>query len=96
MLKMIIVTTIFFATNVFAEEKSCTVKGMHCSACVEMVKEKVCDGKDFAVCDVTLKKKVGTIHIKTKDADAKVDEKDIGTAIADTTYKLDKCTVTKM
>ena len=78
----------------FADEKTCTVKGMHCDACTDMVKEKVCNDT-YEVCDVTLKNKVGKIHLKTKDAATKVDAKTLTTAMADTTYKVDKCTVTK-
>lgn len=78
----------------FAEEKNCTVKGMHCDACTDMVKDKVCNDT-YEVCDVTMKNKVGTIHIKTKDATAKIDEKALSLAMADTTYKVGKCTAPK-
>lgn len=84
-----------------AEEKNCTVKGMHCEACVDMVKDRICEGQSaYETCEVTIKKgskpKVGILHIKTKDAGGKVDEKALGTAMADTTYKIDKCSSTKM
>ncbi len=78
----------------FSEEKNCTVKGMHCDACTEMVKDKVCNDT-FEVCDVTVKGKQGMIHIKTKDAAAKIDEKAMTQAMADTTYKVGKCTTPK-
>jgi hypothetical protein len=88
-----------------AEEKNCTVKGMHCEACTEMVSDKVCNDS-YEVCQVTMKDdvppkgkatrekkgKVGNIHLKTKDAAVKIDEKAIAKAIADTSYKVEKCT----
>ena len=77
-----------------AEEKNCTVKGMHCDACTDQVKEKVCNEK-FEVCDLTLKNKVGTLHLKTKDAAGKIDAKALTQAMADTTYKVEKCTELK-
>lgn len=76
-----------------AEEKTCAVKGMECTGCVDMVKDKVCT-ENFSTCDVTVtdkKNKVGQIHIVTKDATAKVDEKALSTAIKDTTYTVEKC-----
>ena len=65
---------------------------MHCDSCVDMVKDKVCNDT-FDVCDVTLdeKSKSGNIHIKTKDQGAKIDEKALSAAIADTDYKVSKC-----
>jgi hypothetical protein len=86
-----------------AEEKSCNVKGMHCEACTDMVKDRVCNDQ-FSVCDVTVKSdgkskdkkaKIGVMHLKTKDAAGKIDEAVIAKAIADTDYKLDKCTPVK-
>jgi copper chaperone CopZ len=77
----------------FSEEKTCTVKGMTCANCVDTVKEKVCN-PNFSVCDVTLNKKakMGEIHVMTKDATAKIDEKTLSDAIKDTTYSVQKCT----
>jgi len=90
-----VILSFALASFAHAEEKNCTVKGMHCEACVDMVKDKVCNDS-YATCDVTLKKaKVGALHIKTKDANAKIDEKAIAKAIADTDYKLDKCVAAK-
>lgn len=81
------------SVSAFAEEKTCTVKGMHCQGCVDMVKEKVCSG-DYATCDVSVadeKKKIGKITLTTKAADGKVDEAALGKAIESTGYKLEKC-----
>ncbi len=76
----------------WAEEKNCTVKGMHCEACVEMVKDRVCENKDFSVCDVKIKEgskpTVGILHIVTKDQKSKVDVKALSTAMADTQYSV--------
>lgn len=86
-----------------AEEKNCNVKGMHCEACTDMVKDRVCNDQ-FSVCDVTVKadgkgkdkkSKIGVVHLKTKDAAGKIDESAIAKAIADTDYKLEKCSVVK-
>lgn len=77
---------------VMAEEKNCTVKGMHCEACVEMVKDRLCENAEYAVCDVKIKEgskpKVGLLHIVTKDAKAKVDVKALQTAMTDTNYSV--------
>lgn len=85
-----------FSFTAFAEEKKCEVKGMHCEACADMVKDRVCEGKDYEVCDVQApmagkdKKKAnfGKLHIKTKDAATKIDVKGINTAMADTQYSV--------
>lgn len=80
------------AVPALAEEKKCTVKGMHCEACVEMVRDRLCENKDYASCEVSIKEgskpKVGLLHIKTKDDKTKVDEKALNTAMADTQYKV--------
>lgn len=89
---LILAAAIVVSAPALAEEKNCTVKGMHCEACVEMVKDRVCEGKDYAECDVKIKEgskpKVGLLHIKTKEADAKIDVKAINTAMADTRYSV--------
>ncbi len=82
-----------FCMGAFAEEKNCTVKGMNCDHCVGTVKEKVCNDQ-YETCEVTVqdaKAKVGMIHVVTKDKAAKIDEKAMGTAIADTSYTIGKC-----
>jgi hypothetical protein len=94
-----VILSLVLAGAAHAEEKNCAVKGMHCDACTEMVKDKVCNDT-MAVCDVTVKDgkgkaKMGNIHIKTKEAAGKIDEKAIAKAIADTDYKLEKCTAAK-
>lgn len=73
-----------------AEEKSCAVKGMHCEACITMVKEKVCTDK-FEVCDVTMSGKNGKLHLKTKDAKAKIDAAELSKVLADTSYSVTSC-----
>lgn len=80
--------------SAFAEETSCTVKGMHCEGCVEMVQGKVCDEAKYSICEVKVtdeKKKVGMIRLVTKDQSTKVDEKALGTIVEDSGYKLEKC-----
>lgn len=79
-----------------AEESTCTVKGMSCESCVSKVQEKVCSGDKFATCEVKYdsKTKTGMIHIVTKDMATKVDAKEIGAAIADTSYKVAACAPT--
>lgn len=80
------------ASSAWSEEKNCTVKGMHCEACVEMVKDRLCENQDYAVCDVKIKEgskpKVGLLHIVTKDSKAKVDVKALQTAMTDTNYSV--------
>lgn len=73
-----------------AEEKNCAVKGMHCEACITMVKEKVCSDK-FEVCDVTMKGKDGQLHLKTKDAKTKIDAAELSKVLADTSYSVTSC-----
>ncbi len=92
MKSVVFVTLVLVGFMASAEEKNCTVKGMHCEACVEMVKDRVCENKDFEVCDVKIKEgskpKTGLLHIKTKDTKVKIDEKAINTAMADTRYSV--------
>jgi len=92
----VILIALFVLAPLFAqaEEKECTVKGMHCDACKDMVSDRVCNDT-FEVCTVTVKDKLGKIHLKTKDTAAKIDEKAIAKNIEDTQYKLDKCTAKK-
>ena len=92
----IVIATLLFAAPFFAtaEEKNCSVKGMHCEACISMVKDKVCNDS-YEVCDVTLKGKSGMVHLKTKDAAGKIDAKELSKVMADTTYSVDKCTPVK-
>jgi hypothetical protein len=76
-----------------AEEKTCALKGMDCQGCVDTVKEKVCNDS-YAVCDVKIKnpaKKMGELHVSTKDPAAKIDEQAIGKIVSDITYTLEKC-----
>ena len=77
-----------------AEEKTCAVKGLHCPDCVADVQKKVCEAGQYAVCDVKLtdkKQELGQIHLKTKDAKAKIDETAMGKLLADMTYEMQKC-----
>lgn len=82
-----------FTMGAQAEDSTCAVKGMTCDSCAATVKEKVCAGDKWATCDVTYdaKSKMGMIHVVTKDMAAKVDPKELTTAIADTTYKVATC-----
>ena len=83
------------STSAFASETTCIVKGMHCTACKEMVEGKLCDEAKFSTCDVKItdaKQELATIHLVTKDAAAKIDEKMVGAVIEDSGYKLEKCT----
>jgi hypothetical protein len=82
------------ASSVYAEEKICTVKGMHCKGCAESVEGKVCDKEKFSTCDIKItdeKKEIGSVHLVTKDKASKIDEKVLGTQIEDAGYKLDNC-----
>lgn len=94
MLKVVLSLLFVVAGSVGAEEKTCTVKGMHCEDCVSSVKEKVCAGDLYAECEVKVTdkaKKVGEIHVKTKDAKAKIDEKKLAAVVSETAYSLEKC-----
>jgi cation transport ATPase len=77
-----------------AEEKTCAVKGMHCEACTESVQAKVCEEGKYSQCEVKItdgKKEMGQIHMVTKDAAAKIDEKALGAQVKDAGYDLQKC-----
>jgi copper chaperone CopZ len=77
-----------------AEDKTCQVKGMHCESCMQTVTEKVCNESKYSTCKVSLideKKELGQVHLITKDAQAKIDEKAIGEAIKDSGYSMEKC-----
>lgn len=95
-MKMLLVAALVTLAPHFAsaEEKECGVKGMHCDACKDMVKDRVCNDS-YEVCDVTLKGKKGVLHLKTKDAAAKIDENALAKAMEDTTYKVEKCAAPK-
>jgi len=80
-----------------AEEKICSVTGMHCTGCTEMVEGKVCDEAKYSTCEVKVldkKKKLGEVRLITKDTEAKVDEKALGAMIEDSGYKMTKCKTT--
>lgn len=84
-----------FSGIAFAEEKTCTVKGMHCEACQDMVKDRVCEGKGYEVCDIKLpdkaknkENKMGALHIKTKDKKEKIDVAAMNKALEDTRYSV--------
>lgn len=80
-----------------AEDKTCAVKGMHCEACTEMVQGKVCEDGKYSTCEVKItneKKELGQVHLVTKDATAKIDEKQVGAAVKDAGYTLQKCKAT--
>lgn len=86
--------------SVLAEEKTCTVKGPHCSGCAEMIEGKVCDETKYSTCKATIldeQKKIGEVHLVTKDAAAKIDEKELGKLIkaTDKKYQLEKCKAVK-
>jgi hypothetical protein len=83
---------------VSAEEKTCTVKGMHCNGCTEMVTGKICDENKYEKCEVKIldsKKEIGEIHLVTKAKDAKVDEAAIKAVIADAGYNMQSCKTSK-
>lgn len=94
MKRLIFGLIILAASSVHAEEKTCTVKGMHCKGCAESVEGKVCDNEKYSTCAITIKdekKEIGSVHLVTKDSAAKIDEKALSTQIEDAGYKLDKC-----
>ncbi len=82
-------------TLAHAEDKVCQVTGMTCSSCVDMVKAKVCATGSYGTCEaklVNVKKELGELHVSTKDAGGKVDEKTLKAAVKDAGYTLGKCT----
>lgn len=77
-----------------ADEKTCTVKGMHCQGCTESVHGKLCDEAKYSKCEVNIldeKKEIGQVHMVTKDEKALVDEKAVGAILTDAGYKMEKC-----
>lgn len=87
-----------FAIAAHAEDKTCTVQGMHCTACKEMIEGKICDETKYSTCDVKVsdtKKKVGQIHLVTKEATGTIDEAAIGEIIKDSGYEMKKCVQSK-
>ncbi len=96
---LILVSALIFTLSAKAEQATCTVKGMHCTGCKEMVEGKLCDEKKFSKCEVKIvdeKKEIGQLELTTKEANAKVDQKAVGAVIEDAGYKLEKCTVKKV
>lgn len=88
----------FVALSAQAEDKTCSVQGMHCQGCTEMVQDKVCDESKYSTCSVKIldaDKQTGEIHIVTKDKAAKVDEKAIGALVKDSGYEMKGCKAKK-
>ncbi len=95
---LIIALLIGSGFSLFAEEKDCVVKGMHCNGCKEMVEGKICDEAKYSTCEIKIKdskKELGSMKLITKDQGAKIDEKELGKVIDDAGYKLDKCETPK-
>ncbi len=94
-----IVAMVLVSGVTWAEDKTCAVEGMHCKGCTEMVSGKVCGEEGtYSKCEVKVtdaKKKLGFVRLATKDAKAKIDEKALGTTIADAGYKMKECKVSK-
>lgn len=86
-MKLVVLLAFLCGGYVFAEDKTCAVKGMHCEDCVSAVQNKVCNDT-YSTCDV----KIGKVHLVTKDAAAKVDEKAVSAEIKDAGYTMKKCT----
>lgn len=90
----LIFALLMIGSAAYAEDKTCTVKGMHCKGCAESVDGKVCDKEKYSTCDISIKdekKEIGAVHLITKDKDAKIDEKLLSKQIEDAGYKLEKC-----
>jgi hypothetical protein len=84
--------------SAFAETKTCAVSGMHCKGCQEMVEGKVCDETKYSTCTIKIidaKKKIGEVHLVTKDSSAKVDENALSAVIKDSGYELKECKTKK-
>jgi cation transport ATPase len=100
MVKLILASVAVLAMSAVAraEDKTCNVKGMHCESCSEMVQGKVCDQAKYSTCDVKIvneKKELGQIHLITKDATAKINEKIVSEAVKDAGYEMQKCKTSK-
>ena len=97
-MRFVLLTLLFTGFSVFAETKTCVVSGMHCKGCQETVEGKVCDETKYSTCTVRIvdaKKKVGEVHLVTKDGTSKVDEKALGAVMEDSGYKLKECKTKK-
>lgn len=91
---MILMSLFLMGFGAYAEDTTCSVKGMHCKGCQEMVEGKVCDETKYSTCAVKIadaKKEIGEIHFVTKDEKAKVDQKALATVIKDSGYELKSC-----
>ena len=98
MKNIIVIASLLVSGPAFAADTTCAVKGMHCKGCTEMVEGKVCDETKYSKCEVKVtdaKKKLGTVHLVTKDAAATVDEAALSKIIADTGYTMEKCKTTE-
>jgi copper chaperone CopZ len=97
-MRFVLAVLLMTGFSAFAETKTCTVSGMHCKGCKEMVEGKVCDETKYSTCNVKIldaKKKIGEVHLVMKDSAAKVDEKALGEAMEDSGYKLKECKTKK-
>lgn len=91
---LVAVSVSIFGFSALGATKTCNVKGMHCSGCVDMVKERVCDNKDFAKCDVRVVNKdeeAGVVTIETKSENTKLDVAAMNKKLEGTDYKVTAC-----
>ena len=97
-MRLLICALFLMGSAVHAEDKTCSVSGMHCQGCQEMVEGKVCDESKYSTCTVKIidaKKEMGEIRLVTKDAKAKVDEKAVEAQVKDSGYQMKGCKTNK-
>ncbi len=80
--------------SAMAESKTCVLDKTHCSGCVDMVTDRLCDESQFSTCKVRVvdvKKEIGELKIETKDKNGKVVLADLNKKLAGTDYKVVSC-----
>jgi len=83
---------LFTAGAAFAAttKTTCTIKGMDCGGCVDMVTEKVC-GAGYEKCDVSIRDKAQHLGQVVIQASSKVDPTVLEKQLAGTKYTVEKC-----
>lgn len=66
MKKALIIASLMFSQIALAETITYEVKGMHCEACANSIKEEVCKMQGLEKCDVTVGKVIITPKAGTK------------------------------
>lgn len=88
MIKVILLLSVFTTLSQFAraDERVCTLKGMVCQGCVDIVKDKIC-GDKYSTCEISVNK----AHLVTRVKNQKIDVAELNKVIKATAYTIVSC-----